>query len=154
MENSIRKKHIFLQRSSPYKNKLGNCLHICKRCADAPWGYVSFLEKKKSIAVKHRSLFQASARNYNALTSLFFSSPGRIVLNPGSTHWTFNSSCRALSISHGSSLQSPSANWFCPVLTNEHYILHVHSHYILHFLIVSVSHVWSQCFGCWCNREI
>ena len=47
MENSIRKKHIFLQRSSPYKNKLGNCLHICKRCADAPWGYVSFLEKKK-----------------------------------------------------------------------------------------------------------
>ena len=85
MENSIRKKHIFVQRSSPYKNKLGNCLHICKRCADAPWGYVSFLEKKKSIAVKHRSLFQASARNYNTLTSLFFSSPGRIVLNPGST---------------------------------------------------------------------
>ena len=82
MDNSIRKKHIFLQRSLSYKDKLGNCLHICKRCTDAPWGYVSFLEKEKK---KHRSLFQASARNYNTLTSLFFSSPGRIVLNPGST---------------------------------------------------------------------
>ena len=61
------KKHIFLERSLPYKDKLVNCAS-----ARQPMGACEFPPPtKKSIGVKHRSLFQASARNYNALTSYF-----------------------------------------------------------------------------------